>query len=184
MQLRSPAHRILREATSEMHASVDLIFSLFGLADAHCYAAFLKAQARALLPVELWLDTKAHAVAPDWSQRRRGPALMADLVSLTASVPQGELFAVSDDRASVAGVLYVVEGSRLGSRVLAKRVPPALPRAYLAATPPPGHWPSLLSKLDDVVIDRASRTAAIEAALSVFARFERAGLEELKGISA
>ncbi|RBP16457.1 heme oxygenase [Roseiarcus fermentans] len=170
----SEAHAWLKQSTSAAHQKVDAAFSRFALDDARSYRSFLIAQATALFPIEAWLGERAGAVLADWPERARAAALEADLARLEASAPAGAAFAASDDPAAIAGVLYVLEGSRIGGAILAKRVPDRLPKAYLASGCDAQSWRQVVSRLDDVIRDQGTRTASAEAALAVFARFEQA----------
>lgn len=50
------------------------------------------------------------------------------------------------------GAAYVVEGSRLGGQVLARRVAPSLPCAYLSAAQPSGAWRVFLGAMDTAAV--------------------------------
>ena len=52
-------------------------------------------------------------MSPDWPLRRRAAAIVADLAELGACVPASLAFDPPASDGAVAGVLYVVEGSRL-----------------------------------------------------------------------
>ncbi len=170
----SEAHTWLKETTSAAHRNVDEAFSGFALDDAASYSSFLVAHAMALLPIEAWLRGRAEAVLADWPARARAAALKDDLLRLDAVAPAGEAFEAPDDPASIAGIVYVLEGSRIGGNILAKRVPGRLPKAYLSSACDAQNWRRTLSRLDDVIRDPETRTASTKAALSVFERFERA----------
>lgn len=183
----NPAHRALRDGTQAAHEALDGLFARFDLTDRAGYAAFLAAHAAALMPVEAWLDAQgAESVTADWRERRRAGLLAADLAALGEPVPAAAPFAAAGDPASVAGVLYVIEGSRLGGRMLARGVAPGLPRAYLDPGLHSGErqpsWPGLLAALDRTIGDDVA--PAVTAARAVFARFELAGRERLEGMIA
>ena len=168
------AHAWLKEATTPAHRIVDDAFSRFALDDPGSYRAFLVAHAAALLPVEAWLSGRAEAVFPDWPARARAAALADDLARLGAVAPPAAPFGAANDPASIAGIVYVLEGSRIGGAILAKRIPSPLPKSYLAATCDARSWRAVLSRLDDVLHDDETRAASARAALSVFERFEQA----------
>lgn len=165
----------LRAATAPAHAEVDAVFARFDLSSPADYRDFLAAHAEALLPVEAWLDGHAPAVIADWPSRRRGHFLADDLAVLGQTLPRTQAFTGSDHPAAVMGVLYVIEGSRLGGRVLARQVPPDLPATYLTPHAEVPSWPGLMQRLDEVVTDTTSEEIAITAALETFDRFARAG---------
>lgn len=170
----SDAHAWLKAATTPAHRSVDDAFSRFALDEASSYRSFLVAQAAALFPVEAWLSARAESVFPDWPARARAAALADDLARLDAAAPAAPAFAAADDPASIAGVVYVLEGSRIGGAILAKRVPRPLPKSFLASTCDARSWRAVLARLDDVLRDDETRAASARAALSVFERFEQA----------
>ncbi|MCB8876622.1 biliverdin-producing heme oxygenase [Acidisoma silvae] len=165
----------LRDATAPAHAEVDRIFSHFDLTTAAGYGAFLSAHAGALLPVEAWLDSRAPQVIADWPSRRRAAALAVDLAAMGQTAAPTEAFHSPDSPAAVIGVLYVVEGSRLGGKILARRLAPGLPASYL--NPPGGgpSWPALLQRLEAILLDETAEAIATAAAVQTFDRFARAG---------
>lgn len=173
----TPSHKALREGTADAHARLDGLFESFDLSDRASYAAFLSAHAQALLPVEAALDAAGAArITDDWEQRKRGALVAADLAALDASIPAPPPYAhdLVDD-AAIAGALYVVEGSRLGGRLLARRVAPGLPKRYLDPGQSAENWRVLLARIDGVLYDEGLTKRAIAAALDVFAAFEAAG---------
>lgn len=173
----NPAHRALRDRTAEAHERLDALFGGFDLADRASYARFLAAHAEAIIPLEAALDRAGAArVLADWPGRRRGDALRADLADLAAAplAPAPPVLLASGDP-QLLGALYVLEGSRLGGRFLARQVPAKFPRRYLDAEQPRGNWTFLLAQLDALLYDRSSLDMAVAAALDAFARFETSG---------
>jgi heme oxygenase len=92
-----------------------------------------------------------------------------------ADAPPGAAFGAPDDPASIAGVIYVLEGTRIGGNILAKRIGGGLPCSCLSSPCDAQSWRRTLSRLDDFICDAETRMAAAKAALSVFARLENAG---------
>lgn len=137
-------HAALRTATGRAHEEVDAAFGAFRLDDKASYAAFLTAHARALPAVEAALD--GYPGLPAFSPRV--PALAADLAALGRPMPAPMALPTPASPAEAWGMLYVIEGSRLGGAMLARRVAAGLPKAYLAAAHPRGGWRSLLAALD------------------------------------
>lgn len=174
-----PSHRALREGTRAAHDALDALFARFDLTERAGYADFLSAHAQALIPIERALDARAAQIVPDWPERRRGSTLQADLAALGRAPPVSTPFALADDDAAVAGTLYVVEGSRLGGRMLAQRVAPGLPTSYLDPGQDAGKWTFLLDRLDAVLYDGASQSRATAAACDAFAAFHAAGRQWL-----
>ena len=170
----SGVHEWLRSTTSAAHARVDAAFSGFALDEAGSYRSFLVAHAIALFPIEAWLRAREETVLAGWPMRYRASALEDDLGKLDAAAPPGAAFQASDDPAAIAAILYILEGSRLGGNILAKRVGQGLPRSYLASASDAQSWRRTLSRLDDHIHDDETRKTAAEAAFRVFERFEGA----------
>ncbi|WP_066722054.1 biliverdin-producing heme oxygenase [Sphingomonas pituitosa] len=174
------AHLRLRESTGAAHARVDTLFSRFDLARRDDYAGLLAAHAEALLPVEALLDRGgAEAITGDWPQRRRAGVIQVDLDALGIRVPTPKAEDSVTSSAAMAGMLYVLEGSRLGGRFLARSVPDSWPRAYLGSHQPPHMWPELLEKLEAFLYEPAALETAVTAANQTFGRFEAAGTKWL-----
>lgn len=171
----------LRTSTREDHDRVDAVFDRFDLADKADYAAFLRAQAAALLPVERALDAAdAEAVIADWPERRRAYRLAQDLADLGERVmPTSAASLELDSPEAILGALYVIEGSRLGGAMLAKRVPADLPRRYLAASDP-ARWRALVALIDESLVTSSQREEALRAARAVFGLFEHAAAAQAK----
>lgn len=169
------ARTALRSATAAKHDAVDKAFSRFDLRDARSYGHFLIAHARALPGVESALG--ACTGLPPFVPR--AGLLRADLAALGLSMPAMLPFASPGSEAAGFGALYVIEGSRLGGTVLAKRVPASLPRAYLSAAHLPGGWRAF-----GEVLDHAGQAGgpnwieqAIEAAEATFDLYAAAATE-------
>lgn len=154
----------LRKATMANHQHVDELYSDFSLESRTEYSAFLKAHARALMPLE-------KLARPD---SPRLPQLMEDLAVLGEALPEPLTADAKADEAFRWGALYALEGSRLGGAMLERRVAPGLPRAYLKAVHGQGSWIAFQQALDAAAdgggqdwIDSAIRGA--EAAFALFA---------------
>jgi heme oxygenase (biliverdin-IX-beta and delta-forming) len=177
------AHAALRDATRAAHDRVDAIFASADLRSREGYRQFLCAHAAAFLPVEAALE--AHGIGrivADWSSRSRGELLRADLEEIGAhAVPDAAPCVLTGDEPALLGAVYVLEGSRLGGRVLARSVAPGLPVRYLSAAPAEaGGWRKLLALLEVSLYSEARIASAVAAATSVFDRFEKAGRTEWK----
>ena len=164
------------------HQALRAAFAAFDLSDRDGYAAFLRAHAEVLLPLEERLP--GERITSDWEARKRGHLLREDLALLRdAGRPAACAHSVSADLspgegewsdASLAGMLYVLEGSRLGGRFLARKLPAGFPRAYLDSDQPAEKWRNLLDRLDTILYEPAQLQSALSAADQVFAAFERA----------
>ena len=143
MSAALPAVATLRARTAACHEQVDGAFGRFPLDGADAYRQFLTAHARALPSAEAALA--ATSGLPAW--RPRTPLLAQDLADLATPMPPALPLAVKAG-AAAWGVLYVVEGSRLGGAMLARQVGPGLPRRYLDAAFEAGEWRALRAAID------------------------------------
>lgn len=181
----NPTHKALRDGTREAHERVDAAFAGFDLSDRAQYAAFLQAHAEVLLPLEAALDAAgAEQVTPDWASRKRGTLIAEDLGLLRNATPDaGPADAPAwrlETPEQVAGALYVLEGSRLGGKFLARQLPADFPHAYLAPDQPAEKWRNLLDRLDTILYEPARLQSALAAAHLAFAAFERSALRWTK----
>jgi heme oxygenase len=161
---------ILRDGVRSAHARLDAAVSRFDLADPRDYAAVLRAHARALPPLEA-------SVAPfAWSGwRPRTHLLVADLAALGQPAP-AVLAAPALDEAAAWGSQYVLEGSRLGGRVLAGRIRAGAPCAYLSAFLDGEAWRTFQEALETAAEDGGDGwiSDALVGARAAFGLFEAA----------
>ena len=179
------ARAALRNATAEDHERVDALFSRFDLTQPEGYRAFLRAQVAATRAVEAALDEgRISETVADWPQRRRAALAVADLAALGAQppypLPKPALFGT----AQLLGAAYVLEGSRLGAKVLRRGLPPEMPQTFLSAPAAPGAWAAMLMTIEAHVVTREDVAMACGAARRVFALFEAAATRELEYASA
>jgi heme oxygenase len=148
------ARSILRAATADLHTDLDSCLASLVKRDTG-YARFLLGSAAALLPLERALSAAdVVTLLPDWPLRSRSQAIRVDLVELMLSEPP--LLPPPEIRgeASVFGMLYVLEGSRLGARVVLREAQARLSPAVRAATRYLSHgqgqplWPTFLQRLE------------------------------------
>ncbi len=155
----------LRAATSESHAALDAKVAGWRIETPLGYGAFLSASVVALAPLELALERAGvFEWLPDWPMRARRVALARDLAALGLEAPPFQT-ALVPDRDFAAGLLYVLEGSRLGARFLSRQVQAVgagLPLAYLTHGEGQDLWRSFLAWLD-AIPKVGFRTDAAEA---------------------
>jgi heme oxygenase len=161
---RMSAVQQLRAATAANHDAVDAAFAEVDFADPESYGRFLMAHARALLAVEQAL-VSIDGLPP---LRPRAALIMDDLRALGLAPPMPLPFLLSGRTSSAFGAAYVLEGSRLGGGMLAKRVGAGMPIAYLSATHLSGEWRQFLAMLDRSAADGAWIVEAIAAARATF----------------
>ena len=174
---------MLRAEGGPLHAQVDAAFGRYQLHSRPSYSAFLQAHAQALFGLEALLERSGvEGLLPDWQQRRRTPVLGSDLQRLQVAVPAPAPFTQLLDEGECWGVAYVLEGSRLGSRLLDRHVaesPDAAvrdARAYLGHVPPQGAWPAFLERLDNAGRDPALHPAMLAGQRLAFEVFLAAGV--------
>lgn len=173
MSRTSTARSLLRTATASAHERVDRAFGAFDLSDRDDYRAFLIAQAGPLLSAEAAIDAfDPHSLLPDWPERRRAALLRADLADFDVPAPQLEPLAVQSNAAAL-GVIYVLEGSRLGGALLARNVPMDLPGRFIRCAPAPKRWQELIDVMDRHLVKPHEHAVAVEAARTVFDLFWR-----------
>jgi len=98
------------------------------------YVAFLSATERALRTLEPAVEARALRLLPDWPERRRLAAVRCDLMQLGLALPDPPAPAPDGSGDWAAwGILYVLEGSRLGNRYLRRIVEAAAPPECRAA---------------------------------------------------
>lgn len=175
-QAGETAQAFLRRVTRPWHETVEDAFAPFDLATPAGLGGFLARQAAAVLPLEWALERAGIAdQVPDWAARRRSRALMEDLGTLSLAVPAGlRPFAVPSG-AHALGSLYVLEGSKLGGRVLLRRAAASSDARVQAATRflghhAPGEWRRFVTCLEAAGRDgMADLRAGAEAAFALFA---------------
>ena len=172
---RNRAHAALRAATFDCHQRVDEIYSSAQLDDRVSYGNFLCAQAAALLPVEAALDQLGMAdLVEDWPERIRGQHLIRDMVELGIAKPEPIERPTLSSPPEMLGALYVLEGSRLGGKLLRRSVPSNFPTRFLAGESLES-WALFLMRLDQLIDNDAERSGAIDGAHAVFSVFEKSG---------
>jgi heme oxygenase len=169
----------LRSGTSDCHVVVDRLFGRFDLSDRGQYGAFLLAHARVIPATEQALARgNIASLLPDWADRRRSDMVAADLQTLGIRPPPPVDVADFCSEDELWGAVYVLEGSKLGSAILARQVPHTLPSTYIGHQGPKGTMRAFMERLDGATIMDEDR--AIAAARSIFDHFRRAAELELE----
>lgn len=115
-----PRRHELKTRTAEAHQALDDMIGAFDGAEA--YARYLCGMARFRLPIEAWLkDQPMPAGLEDWNPGLYGEEILADLDDLEIDGPLAPLPFLPPSGDGLIGLLYVLEGSALGARLLAKR---------------------------------------------------------------
>lgn len=176
----------LRNATAPLHSRVEAAYAGFDLEQPDGYLLFLRAHCRVLSAVEVALEQAGIArLLDDWPARTRRHMLLADLSELDSPAPTSLPLPQLLDEASCWGAAYVLEGSRLGGTILARRrrqIDPSAPVSYLEHGDVARLWPTFLSRLETARSGAwAPMLAAAEATFTLFmtgAALEQAGAAE------
>lgn len=173
----------LRDATRDIHAALDDRFSEIGEASPRTYHAFIRMNDACHRTLEPWLRRVLPATGPaERPQFAQSLSLDMDAMALDPLPTPGATFA-EDNVAEAVGVIYVLDGSRLGARVIQRQIAPCneggkeLSMHYLNAAAAPGpvfaafnHLASQLGELDVArSIDAARRTFALFGTMSEYA---------------
>jgi len=162
---------LLRSATATDHAEVDSRFAVLIGRGVAGYAEFLQLSAAAIAPLEEALrQANVERILPDWKNRSFGASLHADLADLGLSTPPAAPPPSLGGEAHQFGVLYVLEGSRLGAKVLIRLLAsPGLqtlfPLRYLRHGEGLPLWPTFVEQLESSAAVRRSPADAIAGAI-------------------
>lgn len=174
--VQTPSLRdVLKQATAQAHARLDQSLRADDLRTLPGYRRFLESNAAALLPLEAALrQAGAARILPDWEDRARGAAILADLAMVGGSLRDCAEIRLAGDSA-VLGTLYVLEGSRLGARYLLRHVKASREARVREATSYLGHgagrpfWPDFLGILEQHrSIDTEAMVQAADEAFALF----------------
>lgn len=174
----------LKRFGADLHPQVDEAFSALALQTPQGYRRFLLAHAAALFGLEQRLERNAiQRLLSDWPQRRRTPALLADLRALGCDLGSAPATAGEASPGWCWGAVYVLEGSRLGAQLLARdlqRAQPGAPMHYLSHGPAATLWPSFLQQLEAAAPQcrEDQLRCGVEEAFGLFLSGARGQLEE------
>jgi heme oxygenase len=181
----APFSRLLREATAAAHARAEaMMWPPAATSDRLVYARWLLRHLGLIAPLEAGVEAHAAALAAlgaDPRPRSRRSLLMQDLALLGVAErsPPAPVPPVPD-AAHALGMFYVLEGSRLGGRVLLRRVEAGIrdhggATAFLAGGDTgPEPWRAFRGALDNFgqQATPAARAAVLRAANATFRAFE------------
>src|ERR1700761_420108 len=165
------AREYLKLSTRDLHSRLDAAAGVMRLETYPGYGDFLAAHAAALIPLEAALEKGGiDRLLPDWALRRRSAALSDDLADLGLSC---EALAAPTFRseAGLLGAAYVLEGSRLGARVVLGRVGAESPTRYPSHGEGMRFWPNFLAVLERSAEVRRAPHHAVAAARAAFTLF-------------
>jgi len=166
----------LRAETAEAHEDLDRRHEGGQFVRMEDYGRFLEAQARIFPAAEDHLAASAEfRTLSDWSERLRAQALMSDLKALGRPDPTPIAFRFHDRPGVAAGIAYVLEGSRLGGKLIARKLEQAglgdAPVAFLTQGADRRFWPSFTRWLESREADETYAEDAAAAARATFSLF-------------
>jgi len=157
----------LREHTHSLHERVDESAASYDLGTVEGLRSFLEMMVRGLGQVEAGLEHgDVQKFAPDWPMRARLHLAMEELGLSVAPAPVEAT--VFRSEAEIWGALYVLEGSRLGSRVLWQA---AADSAFLRASSEDREWPAFLTALEQAHARLNDLPGMVEGARKAFNAF-------------
>jgi len=162
----------LKAATDDIHRELDEKLSRLNLGKPEDYRRFLGFQARTVPPVERALASGGLGdLVEGWCDARRTADIESDLAALGEPMPPAAPVPAIAGTAELLGTAYVLEGSRLGGRVLRGRVAEGLPASFLGDDGSLGPWPALIAVLERFLHSEALLGEAKDAARRSFAWF-------------
>jgi heme oxygenase len=167
------ARRSLRNETAALHAAVERHFAPWRTTrDAYIRYLLMNQPFASIEPA---LEAaRIHRVLPDWDLRRRRFVLASDMVALGIPTCETRTIAISDDVGTLLGWSYVLEGSRLGARIILKQIEsiqsPELNGAtrFLRHGTETNLWTRFTAALSRIDNDRPAIENACEAARRAF----------------
>ena len=173
------ARKQLRAETQTAHSALDQLISSSTLVSRPAYLGYLLGNSPcAAIEIEL-ANAGVCRFVPDWQQRQRRDSLWRDLTALGVQQLQHPSCAIDSDIGSIMGWSYVLEGSRLGARLILQSVEKSDDPAVRSATRFLRHgegknlWGSFqtaLSQIDGDVVAIGRACSAANAAFQCFAK--------------
>lgn len=171
----------LKAATDGIHRELDERLSRLDLARSDDYRRFLHFHGRSVPAVESALEAGGlDAFVEGWSDHRRSEAIAHDLAELGEPMPKPIATTPLSGVGELLGTAYVLEGSRLGGRVLKQRVGNGFPSRFLSGSDGRGPWLHVIAALDGLLYSDRRLSEATHAARNCFALF--LGVAEEAGI--
>ena len=176
-KLRSHAHDTIRVHTRLLHDALDSRLALSNLASRTGYVNYLLINWACVSIEEALESAGIDQVLLDWEQRRRRIALVKDLQTLGVRPPTYAALTIDSDIGSLLGWSYVLEGSRLGARVILQAVMTSLESDITRSTGFLRHgggerlWESFKVEMAKINGDPAAIVKACAGATAAFACF-------------
>ncbi len=174
---RGRTHLALGNATRKAHCLLDQQWDRASLVSRDGYAQFLMSNGP-FVSIEVALEAAGiYRLLPDWDQRCRRHALIEDLRLFGLNPVMMATPPIAGDHGTLLGWCYVLEGSRLGGRLITNIVRSAHDVRMDTATSFVSHgngrdyWRSFKDALAQIDQDEAAITRACDSAISCFSHF-------------
>lgn len=168
----NPLLATLRAHTSDLHRQLDERVEQRSILTEAGYVRFLNMHARVLSSAEAWLAGQSEfCEMPSASDRLRSRELERDLQLMGRPVPEARNMSFLNENASVAGICYVLEGSRLGGAYLTSlmaRNGSSLPVNFLSQGQDKPLWKTFVTWLSTRETSVSRMESATNAAANVF----------------
>ncbi len=170
------AHQRLRADTAALHRLIDRQI-MPAVMTRNAYARYLRVNYPVASIEPALAAAGVRGVLPDWHARQRLFALTDDLTALGIPRPHTSSIAIRNDPGTLFGWVYVIEGSRLGARLILRAVEAAGDPEMRDATRFLRHgeglglWTSFTAALSRIDADEVAITNACAAAREAFGLF-------------
>jgi heme oxygenase (biliverdin-IX-beta and delta-forming) len=165
----------LRAHTADLHRQLDERVEQRPILTEAGYLRFLNMHARVLPAAETWLARRGEFCdMPNAGARLRSRELERDLQLLGASMPEIRNMSFLNENTSVAGMCYVLEGSRLGGAFLTsliERNGNKFPVNFLSQGQEMPLWKTFVAWLSTREHSASRIESATNAAVSVFGAY-------------
>ncbi len=175
--VKGAARKRLRAETQAAHSALDQILDLSALVSRPAYLAYLSGNLPCAAIEAGLADAGVRRFLPDWQQRQRRDSLQQDLDALGGQQITASPCAIESDIGTIMGWSYVLEGSRLGARLILQFVEKSVDPAVRSATHFLRHgegenlWGSFQAALSQIDGDGVAITRACAAANAAFQCF-------------
>ncbi|MCD2174176.1 biliverdin-producing heme oxygenase [Rhizobium sp. C4] len=162
----------IRARTVDLHRALDEKVADRSVLSEEGYVRFLTMHARIIPAAETWLAGRREFLEiPDAKDRLRNGSLQSDFCALGIPMPAVENMSFLNEKTSVAGICYVLEGSRLGGAYLASLIGQGgarHPVNFLCQGRERPLWRTFLDWLSSLEQSRANIDGAADAAENMF----------------
>ena len=189
--MRGYTHEYLRAETRRFHDLLDGSLPLSEISRRDGYIRYLLTNWPCAAIEQALENTGVHRLLHDWDYRSRRFELADDLAALGVALPPLTSFRIANDVGTILGWSYVLEGSRLGAKIILRTLQKNATAEIRAATrflrhgSNQNHWESFKETLGQIDGDPKAIAEACEGAIAAFEMFIGSSITEqqyLRGI--